>query len=155
MSTFSGSQSAGATWASAIDPIPSHITGATAGAATRLAGSEASETCSKCSAISGAVASVAAAVTAIASASRPGQPRAAQRLAPARARARAGPPTAAKESCQPGSPDARGLTASVTAAARPSAYQRDAGRPASAATSPAAPMTPARWIDGPPPASGT
>ena len=65
------------------------------------------------------------------------------------------PATAANESCQPGSPDASGLSVSVTAAARPSAYQRDDGRPASAATSPAIPITPARWIDGPPPASGT
>ena len=154
MSAFSGSHSTGATCASAIDPIPSHITGATAGAATRLAGSEASETCSKCSAISGAVASVAAAVTAIASASGPGT-RARRSASPQRGTSASSPATAANESCQPGSPDARGLSASVTAAARPSAYQRDAGRPASAATSPAAPITPARWIDGPPPASGT
>ena len=63
--------------------------------------------------------------------------------------------TAAKLSCQPGSSAARGLRASVTAAASSSAYQREAGRPASAATRPATPMTAARWIDGPPPASGT
>src|SRR3712207_6853459 len=42
---------------------------------------------------------------------------------------------------------ASGLRTSVAAAARPSAYQRDAGRPASAATRPATPITPARWID--------
>ena len=154
MSTFRGSHSAGATWASAIDPIPSHITGATAGAARRFAGSEASETCSKCSAISGAVASVAAAVTAIASATGPGT-RARRSASPQRGTSASRPTTAAKDSCQPGSPEARGLTASVTTAASPSAYQREAGRPASAATSPAAPITPARWIDGPPPASGT
>ena len=65
------------------------------------------------------------------------------------------PATAANESCQPGSAAAYGLSASVTAAASPSAYQRDAGRPASAAASPAIPITPARWIDGPAPASGT
>ena len=49
----------------------------------------------------------------------------------------------------------RGLHRSVAAAASSSAYQRDAGRPAIAATVVAAPITPARWIDGPPPASGT
>jgi hypothetical protein len=63
--------------------------------------------------------------------------------------------TAANDSCQPGSPAARGLTPSVTAAASSSAYHRDAGRPASAATIAATPMTPARWIEGPAPASGT
>ena len=63
--------------------------------------------------------------------------------------------TAANESCQPGSPAARGLSKSVSAAASRTAYQRDAGRPARAATSPAPPMIPARWIDGPAPASGT
>ena len=38
------------------------------------------------------------------------------------------PATAANESCQPGSRQARGLSASVTAAASSSAYQREAGR---------------------------
>jgi hypothetical protein len=63
--------------------------------------------------------------------------------------------TAAKLSCQPTSSTARGLSASVTAVASNSACQRAAGRPASTATTPAAPMTPARSIDGPLPASGT
>ncbi len=97
---------------------------------------------------------VAASVIATASATGTGVPR---RTSPARrpGASASRPMTAANESCQPGSPAARGLRASVPAAASPSAYQRDAGRPASAATSPAAPMIPARWIDGPPPASGT
>jgi hypothetical protein len=63
--------------------------------------------------------------------------------------------TAAKLSCHPTSATARGFSASVAAAASSSAYHREAGRPASIASSAAAPMTPARWIDGPPPASGT
>ena len=134
--------------------IPSHMIGATAGAAARLAGSDASETCSKWNAISGAVAIVAAAVTAAASASGPGR-RARRRPSRQRGASASRPTTAANESCHPTSPEARGLSASVTTAASPSAYQRDAGRPASAATSPATPITPARWIDGPPPASGT
>ena len=73
------------TCAAAAASIPSHMIGATAGAATRLAGSDASETCSKCSAISGAVPSVAATVIAAASATGAGQPaaeRRAQRRAP-------------------------------------------------------------------------
>ncbi len=65
------------------------------------------------------------------------------------------PITAANESCQPGSPATRGFTASVAAAANSTAYEREAGRPASEAASPAAPITPARWSDGPAPASGT
>ena len=47
------------------------------------------------------------------------------------------PATAANESCQPGSPATRGLTSSVAATASSSTYQRDAGRPATAAASPA------------------
>ncbi len=50
---------------------------------------------------------------------------------------------------------ARGSMARVTAAASPSAYQRAVGRLASAATMPATPITPARWIDAPAPATGT
>ena len=65
------------------------------------------------------------------------------------------PITAAKLSCQPASPLVRGLIASVTKAASRIAYQRERGRPASAATTPAAPMTPARWIEGPAPVTGT
>ena len=65
------------------------------------------------------------------------------------------PATAQKESCQPMSAVALGLIAKVTAAARPSAYHRAAGRLARAATTPAMPMTPARWMDAPAPATGT
>ena len=63
--------------------------------------------------------------------------------------------TATNDNCHPGSSGARGFSASVTAAASNSAYQRCPGRPASAAMSPAIPITPARWIDGPAPVSGT
>ena len=63
--------------------------------------------------------------------------------------------TAAKLSRQPTSPLARGLIASVTKAASRIAYQRERGRPARAATIPAAPITPARWIEGPAPVTGT
>ena len=104
-------------------------------------------------AISGAVATVAATVIATPSAS--GRGSAGERPAQQAAPATRIPTTAANESCQPGSPHARGLSASVTAAASSSAYQRDAGRAAASATSAAAPITPARWSDGPAPASGT
>ncbi len=53
------------------------------------------------------------------------------------------------------SPLTRGLMASVIAAASSSAYQRERGVLASAAASPAAPITPARWIEAPAPATGT
>jgi hypothetical protein len=128
--------------------------GATAGAARTLAGSETSETDSKCSAMSGAVPSVAVAVTTTASASGPGTRRATSAARHRWCRARIAM-TAAKLSCQPTSSTARGLSTSVTAAASSTAYHRAAGRLASAATSVAAPMTPARWIDGPAPAIGT
>ena len=65
------------------------------------------------------------------------------------------PATAMNESCQPGSPHARGFSASVTAAASSSAYQRDDGRESVIAAIPAAPITPARCSEGPAPASGT
>ena len=65
------------------------------------------------------------------------------------------PATAANESCQPGSAQARGFQSSVAVAASSSAYQREAGREAAIAAMPASPMTPARWSDGPAPASGT
>ena len=100
------------------------------------------------------MAAVAATVIAATSATGPGTRR--RVSAPRSPGASASSPaTAANESCQPGSATASGFSASVTAAASPSAYQREAGRPASAATSPAIPITPARWIEGPPPASGT
>ena len=65
------------------------------------------------------------------------------------------PATAPKESCHPGSAQARGFQASVAAAASSSAYQREAGREAAIAAMAARPMTPARCSDGPAPASGT
>ena len=132
---------------------PSHITGAIAGAASRFAGSAASDTCWKCSAISGAVPSVAAVVIAATSATGPGMRRAnAARSGCAPASSAA---TATNDNCHPGSSGARGFSASVTAAASSSAYQRCPGRPAKAATSPAIPITPARWIEGPAPVNGT
>ena len=138
--------------------MPSHIAGATAGAASTLAGRAAGENWSKASAIRGAVATVAEAVTATASArarraelrSVPPAIAAANRLAQSMI-----PITAAKLSCQPTSPSARGLIARVIAAASRTAYQRDRGRSARAAINPAAPMTPARWIEGPAPVTGT
>ncbi len=63
--------------------------------------------------------------------------------------------TAAKLSCHAGSRHAAGSSVRVTTAARSRACQRAAGRAASVATTAAAPITPARWIDGPAPASGT
>ena len=153
MTALKGSASAGATCAAAAPSIPSHITGAIAAAASRLAGRAASDTCWKCSAISGAVPTVAAIVMAATSATGSGIRRASTPRSGGASASSA--TTAANESCQPGSPTARGFSASVTAAASPSAYQRCAGRPASAATRPAAPITPARWIDGPAPVSGT
>ena len=135
--------------------MPSHISGGTAGAATRFAGSETTETSSKWNASSGPVASVAAVVIGEDLGDRAGDPPALRGRRASAGASASSPATAAKESCHPGSPAAAGFIASVTAAASPSAYQREAGRPASAATSPATPMTPARWIDGPAPASGT
>ena len=92
--------------------MPSHIAGATAGAASTFAGRAAGENWSKASAISGAVATVAEAVTATASArarraelrSVPPAIAAANRLAQSMI-----PITAAKLSCQPTSPSARGI----------------------------------------------
>ena len=153
LAAFNGAARPGASCAAAAASMPSHITGAIAAAASRFAGSAASETVPKCIAISGAVPRVAATVMAATSATGPGTRRAsASRSGGAIA---SSAPTAANESCHPGSPAARGLRISVTAAARPSAYQRCVGPPARAATSPAAPITPARWIDGPAPVSGT
>ena len=63
--------------------MASHIAGATAGAASTLAGSETSDACPKCSAMSGAVPSVAAAVSAVASARPRGSPRRTQPVADA------------------------------------------------------------------------
>ena len=132
-----GSTGIQASWPAAAASIPSHITGASAGTATRFAGSETTETVPKWSAISGAVASVAEIVSAAASASARRQPpRVRPGEQPPRAERSTGriPATAAKLSCQPMSPAARGSSASVTQAASSSAYQRERGRPASAAT---------------------
>jgi hypothetical protein len=128
--------------------------GATAGAASTFAGRETSEARPKWAAMSGAVANVAAVVIAVASASPTGSPRAARCWRSGVARTRRAT-TAAKLSCHPGSSTARGFSVSVQAAASSSAYHREDTRPASAATVPAPPMTPARMIDGPPPARGT
>ena len=65
------------------------------------------------------------------------------------------PSTAAKLSCQPTSEPKRGLISRVAAAASNGGYARSDGRPARVATIAATPMTPARWIEGPPPATGT
>ena len=72
MSAENGVASGSAICAAAAASTPSHITGAIAGAASRFAGSDASETSPKCSAISGAVPTVAAIVIAAASATGPG-----------------------------------------------------------------------------------
>ena len=134
--------------------MPSQVTGATAGAARRFAGSATSDTVPKTAAPTGAVPSVAAQVTAPASATARGTPR--RTSTPLiRAASTVIAVTAAKLSCQPGSSRAAGSSASVTAAASSSACQRAAGRDASVATTAAAPITPARWIDAPEPATGT
>jgi hypothetical protein len=65
------------------------------------------------------------------------------------------PTTAAKLSCHPMSSQARGSSVSVKAAASKRPYQREAGRPASIASVAAAPIAPARRIEGPAPVSGT
>ena len=63
------------TWPPTAASIPSHIAGATAGSASRLAKRVVVESASKWKAISGAVARVAAIVIAAPSASAPRQPR--------------------------------------------------------------------------------
>ena len=143
------------------------MAGATTGRASTLAGRPASGTESKWWASSGAVATVAATVMATPSASACALHRSALGIAGASSstarrstlprgipKARM-PTTAAKESCQPGSAHARGFQASVAAAASSSAYERDDGLEAAIAAMPARPITPARWSDGPAPASGT
>ena len=99
---LNGAASAGAIWATATASIPSHITGAIAAAASRFAGSAASETCSKWSAISGAVPAVAATVIAATSATGPGTARASTARSGGASASSA--TTAANDSCQPGSP---------------------------------------------------
>ena len=145
-SAVSGSTGAAGICPSAPASMPSHIAGAIAGRARRLAGIAVSETVPKWWAASGAVASVAARVIAAPSASRrlPDPPRWAPSTSASGPATASSPATAAKLSCQPTSPVARGSRASVAAAARSSAYHRARGRPARAATRPAAPITPAR-----------
>ena len=154
---MSGSTGSPGSWPTAAASIPSHITGASAITASRFAGRVTTETVPNANDIRGAVATVAetvrAAPSAIARRTRPG-------LAPAKTRASGAaksrmPTTAAKLSCQPRSPVARGSRPSVTAAASRTTYQRDRGRSARAAAIPAAPITPARWIDGPAPVTTT
>ena len=143
--------------------IPSHIIGAMAGSANRFAGSAAIDTAPKWCANRGAVARVAAIVTPAPSArarrAADGGSDPSLLLSRIRSLIRAAntrmPVTAAKLSCQLGSPADRGLSARVSVAARRSAYHRHRGRPARAAITPAAPMMPARWIEGPAPATGT
>ena len=112
--------SAGAAWPTAAPMVPSQTMGATAAAASTFAGSDTSDSRSKWKAIRGAVPTVAAAVTANASATGPGTRRSRRRSASGLA-ANAMATTAAKLSCQPGSPAARGLSNSVAAAASRSA----------------------------------
>ena len=70
---LNGVARAGASCAAVAASIPSHITGAIAAAASRFAGSAASDTCWKWNAISGAVPTVAAIVMAATSATGPGR----------------------------------------------------------------------------------
>ena len=155
-SHVSGSTGAFGIWASAPESIPSHIAGATAGRATRFAGIAVSETVPKWWAARGAVARVAARVIAAPSARarRTPVPSGARRRISGGART-SSPATAQNESCQPMSAVARGSIARVAAAARPSAYHLAVGLLASDATTPAMPITPARWIEAPAPATGT
>ena len=119
------------------------MTGATSSAAARFAGSETSESVPKAAAATGALPIVAAAVRANGSLTSGGAPRDSN----SERRGEASSPiaaTAAKLSCQPTCSEANGSIASVTTAASSNAYQRELGRDASAATNPAAPITPAR-----------
>ena len=124
--------------------IPSHIMGATAGRARRLAGSDAMRHRAEGARHQrrrgerrrdrhpGALGEG----TPQAGVSAGGvPPRAESRSREAQSRI---PITAAKLSCQPTSPLARGLSARVARAASSTAYQRERGRPASAATTPVA-----------------
>jgi hypothetical protein len=138
--------------------MPSHIAGATAGSASRLASSVVIEIASKWKAISGAVASVAAVVIAAPSASARRQPEAPIRAVIASRSGEASrrmPSTAAKLSCQPTLPAMPGSSANIATAAKARANRREPRRPARVATRLSAPIAAARWIDGPAPASGT
>ena len=132
--------------------IPSHMTGATRAAASTLAGRRRRHL-PKWAASSGAVPGRRGDRDGRASA-RPAAPR----------RRRAGAPRGLASTQQRHDGGEAELPAGVVRGARverqrgrrgePSAYQRDGGRPAPRPT-PAAPMTAARWIDGPAPGSGT
>jgi len=139
----------GPSWASAPAMLPSHTTGATAGRGRGSRVSEASDRRSKCSASSGAVPSVAATVDRDRLGQRPGQP--AQHVGgadPRREQAERQRPTGKRQ-----------LPARIAARARVQRERHRDGeqaprtgawpRPAEPAASAAAPITPARWIDGP------
>ena len=150
-----GAASAVPTCPSGHRSIASHMAGATAGAASALASSGPRLPCPKCCRDErrGAERRRAgdarwprrAPPTTRAAPGRPG-------TRPASARMRH---DRRELSCQPTSSMARGLRAQRRGAASSRACRRAAGRPASTATTPAAPITPARSIEGPPPASGT
>jgi hypothetical protein len=121
-SAISGAASAGDAWPTTAAAAPSHITGATTGTASRLAGTVTHDRRPNVTAMSGVV--LAAAATHTASASAAGSGRRGQRRAmPARSGGASPirPSTAAKLSCQPGSPALRGFSARVLAAASSSA----------------------------------
>ena len=136
--------------------MPSHIAGATAGSASRFAARVVVETAPKWKAIRGAVASVAEIVSAAPSASVPAMPR--DRSAPRSPPQRRGesriPTTAAKLSCQPTSARSRLERERDDRRHRQPVEARGAA-PGRVARTVSAPITPARWIEGPAPASGT
>uniref|UniRef100_A0A6J5Z159 Unannotated protein n=1 Tax=freshwater metagenome TaxID=449393 RepID=A0A6J5Z159_9ZZZZ len=142
------------TWLRTAATIPSQVAGATAAAAARLAGSETRLTVPNAAALIGAVPTVAAAVSESGPLTGAGSPRrsSATCSGPERIPIAA---TAAKLSCQPGSRRIAGLSVRLTVAASSSEYQRALGLDAAEATSAAAPMIAALWIEGPLPASGT
>ncbi len=124
MSQFSTSTGRPGIWEAAAVAIPSHIAGATAGIANRLASRVVVESVSKWKAISGAVARVAAIVTAAPSARAPRSAPGPRRAAIARRSGTASrkiPATAAKLSCQPTSAATPGSIASVIPSASTSA----------------------------------
>ena len=124
---------------------PSHRIGATAGSASRLAGTDIGASRPKCHQAIGAVASVQATEIATAWATVPCTRGATSMIAA----------TAAKLSWNPGSYRLSGLTARTTTAPQATRCQRATGRDASHAASVSPPATPARTIDGPAPAIST
>ncbi len=121
--------------------MPSHITGATAGRRARSRAARRARWSRRRARRCGAVPTVAAVVSATASATPRGTRTAAERRAD-RSREREDGDDGRERELPPGSSSERGLSSSVTAAASRSACQRAAGRPASTATTPTAPMTP-------------